>query len=111
MSGGNEGLVHGERGAGSLEGDVPGALRKLGNSAQGADFQTATAPVIELNTEEAHCFSNVGEVDKVFATIPEGIFVGADVRVGHWTAEVARIDALGKGEVEKVFVVGLRMRF
>ncbi len=65
---------------------------------------------IELSLGEADTFSTSGVLRKALRTIPEGVFVGADVAVGHWHAEVTSIEHR-ENELERKFFIGLRMKF
>lgn len=65
---------------------------------------------IELSLGEADTFSTSGVLRKALRTIPEGVFVGADVQLGHWRAEVVSLEHR-EDELERCFVVGLRMKF
>ena len=65
---------------------------------------------IELSLGEADTFSTSGVLRKALRTIPEGVFVGADVEVGHWHAEVTSIEHR-ENELERKFFIGLRMKF
>lgn len=65
---------------------------------------------IELTLGEADTFSSMGCLQKAMRKIPEGVFLGADVQVGHWKAEVVSLEHR-EGELERAFVVGLRMKF
>lgn len=65
---------------------------------------------IELSLGEADTFSNSGTLRKAMRTIPEGVFVGADVQLGHWRAEVVSLEHR-EDELERKFFIGLRMKF
>lgn len=67
-------------------------------------------PRIDLTLGEADTFSASGFITKRMRELPAGVHVGADVQIGHWSAECASIEHRGD-ELQQVFVVGFRMRF
>lgn len=64
---------------------------------------------VELNMGEASTFSNTGILLKKFSRLPEGVFIGAGVQIGHWRAECISIQR--QDTMEHPIVVGFRMRF
>ena len=69
-----------------------------------------TKPALDLTFGETYTFGQTGMLRKAFRSLPDGVFVGADVQLGHWSAEVASIQPRGD-ELQQGFVVGFRMRF
>lgn len=69
-----------------------------------------TKPALDLTFGETDTFGQTGMLRKAFRRLPDGVFVGADVQLGHWSAEVSSIEHRGD-ELQQVFVVGFRMRF
>lgn len=69
-----------------------------------------TKPALDLTFGETDTFGQTGMLRKSFRSLPDGVFVGSDVQLGHWKAEVTSIEHRGD-ELQQVFVVGFRMRF
>ena len=64
---------------------------------------------VEIDMGEADAFSNTGSLLKKFNKLPEGIYIGAGVQIGHWRAECISIQR--QDTMEHPIVVGFRMRF
>lgn len=64
---------------------------------------------VEIDMGEADAFSNTGSLLKKFNKLPEGIYIGAGVQIGHWRAECISIQR--QDTMEHPFVVGFKMRF
>ena len=71
---------------------------------------TTECRTLDLSMDEASRFSAVGELKKRMDSIPDWLSVGETVSLGHWKAECTSIDQKG-AETDRVFVVGLRMKF
>lgn len=66
-------------------------------------------PRFDIDMGEADLFSNTGSLLKKFSKLPEGIYIGAGVQLGHWRAECISIQR--QDTMEHPFVVGFKMRF
>ena len=65
---------------------------------------------LDLTMEEAEDFGNCGALVKRLQLLPQGIFPGARVQLGHWPAEVTSIHGK-EGGMDRGFVVGFKMVF
>lgn len=65
---------------------------------------------IELSLKEMEEFETQSHVRKAFWSLPEGVFLGAEIGVGHWKAEVVSVEHR-EDELEPVFVIGFRKSF
>lgn len=65
---------------------------------------------IDLSEREEIEFSENGILNKTLRIIPDWMQEGAEVRLGHWEAEVASISPKGS-ETHPTFIIGFVMKF